>query len=112
MDAVLAQLDGLDDLDLLAGIVDTAARISALQAVQAAHLAELEARVQALGYALSGAADTIAVHLVISARAAEHALGDAVGLCARPVVWAALAAGRIDKTKASSDHGAVGAGDR
>lgn len=101
LDAVLADLRSLDDLDLVASLRDVCMVIRSLQAQQAAVMSELESRLEAMGYPLSGAADTIAVTLAISARSAEHLLGDATGICDREQVWLALAEGLIDLPKAA-----------
>jgi hypothetical protein len=57
-------------------------------------------RIEALGYSVSGAADEVATTLVISPRSADHLLGTSIELCERPVVWSALATGRVDRSKA------------
>jgi hypothetical protein len=49
---------------------------------------------------MSGTAETVAVTLAMSPRSAEHLTDLSVELCHREVVWAALADGRIDATKA------------
>lgn len=101
LDALLADLRALDDQDLVAEVQAVCVAIRALQARQAAVLCEVDSRLEALGHPLSGAADTIAVTLAISARSAEHLLDDAVSICDREVVWSALAEGRIDLPKAT-----------
>lgn len=101
IDATLARLRGLDDQQLVDEVAGVCEQIRALQALQAAQLTEVDSRIRALGYPMSGSAEQVAVTLVVSPRSAENLLGTSVVLCDRAVVWTALAEGRIDWTKAS-----------
>ncbi len=98
--ATLADTRALDDQQLVDELTGIARRIRALQAHQAAIITEVDSRIRALGHAMSGTAETVAVTLAMSPRSAEHLTDLSVELCHREVVWAALADGRIDWTKA------------
>ncbi|MCU0299151.1 MAG: HNH endonuclease [Candidatus Nanopelagicales bacterium] len=98
--AALADAQALGDQDLVDALTDAAHAIRALQATQAALITEVDARIRALGYRMSGTAETVAVTLAMSPRSAEHLTDLSVELCSRPVVWTGLAEGRIDATKA------------
>lgn len=67
----------------------------------AALTAEMQSRITAMGYPLSGASEEFATLLAISPRSADHRMGTAVALCEREVVWGALHDGRIDLPKAN-----------
>jgi hypothetical protein len=98
--ASLADARALDDQELVDAIAAEERRTRASQARQAALIAEMNQRVEALNYPVSGAADTLAVTLTISPRSADHLLDTSVEVCDREVVWVALAEGRIDRAKA------------
>ncbi len=98
--ATLADARALDDQQLVDELTGVACGIRALQAQQAAIITEVDSRIRALGYPMSGTAETVAVTLAMSPRSAEHLTDISVELCSREVVWAALADGRIDWVKA------------
>ena len=98
--ATLADARALDDQELVDELTDVTRSIRALQAKQAAIIAEVDSRIRSLGNPMSGTAETVAVTLAMSPRSAEHLTDNSVELCSREVVWAALAQGRIDLTKA------------
>lgn len=98
--ATLADARALDDQQLVEELTDVARSIRSLQAKQAAIITEVDSRIRALGYPMSGTAETVAVTLAMSPRSAEHLTDVSVELCSREVVWTALAEGRIDLTKA------------
>jgi len=98
--ATLADARALDDQELVDELTEITRRIRTLQAKQAAVISEVDSRIRALGHPMSGTAETVAVTLAMSPRSAEHLTAVSVELCSREVVWAALAEGRIDWTKA------------
>ncbi|MGV1030604.1 MAG: hypothetical protein ACOYBU_19220, partial [Dermatophilaceae bacterium] len=98
--ATLAGARALGDQDLLDRLQAAEEAIRAGQADRAATAVVIAERIQALGYRVTGAADQVAVVLAISPRSGDHLLDTAVDLCDRPVVWAGLATGRIDVSKA------------
>lgn len=100
VDAALTAARALDDQDLLDALQGWEAQIRAAQAQRAAVVVVIAERIQALGYPVTGAADQVAVSLAVSPRSGDHLLGTATELCDRPVVWAGLAVGAIDLTKA------------
>ncbi len=101
LDVALEDARALDDQDLLDAIGDLERRKRSVEAQSAVLVTEMNRRIEHLGYLVSGSADTLAVLLAISARSADHQLDAGVTLCSRPLVWAALQSGRIDRTKAS-----------
>jgi len=98
--AALADARALGDQELVDELQAVSSEMRGLQARQAAVVTELDARIRAASHSMSGSAETVAVTLVMSPRSAEHLTDDSVHLCSREVVWAALAEGRIDWTKA------------
>lgn len=84
--AALADARRLDDQELMDAILDGEQRMRTMHADQAALITEMNARIEALGHPLSGAADTLAVSLTISPRSADHLLDTSVELCDREVV--------------------------
>ncbi|MBK9434282.1 MAG: hypothetical protein IPN52_03875 [Micrococcales bacterium] len=98
--AALADARRLDDQDLCDAIHDAEMALRRHQAHTAVLTAELNSRIQAMGYSLNGAAEELATMLAISPRSADHRMDTAVGLCDRELLWAALYDGRIDQAKA------------
>ena len=102
--AALADARRLDDQDLCDAIHDAEMALRRHQAHTAVLTAELNSRIQAMGYPLNGAAEELATMLAISPRSADHRMDTAVGLCDRELLWAALYDGRIDQAKAVMIH--------
>ena len=102
--AALADARRLDDQDLCDAIHDAEMALRRHHAHTAVLTAELNSRIQAMGYPLNGAAEELATMLAISPRSADHRMDTAVGLCDRDLLWAALYYGRIDQTKAVMIH--------
>ncbi|HNO15997.1 MAG TPA: hypothetical protein PKH30_07595, partial [Actinomycetota bacterium] len=81
--ATLADARALDDQQLVDELTDVARSIRSLQAKQAAIITEVDSRIRALGYPMSGTAETVAVTLAMSPRSAEHLTDVSVELCSR-----------------------------
>ena len=81
--ATLADARALDDQQLVEELTDVARSIRSLQAKQAAIITEVDSRIRALGYPMSGTAETVAVTLAMSPRSAEHLTDVSVELCSR-----------------------------
>ena len=99
--AALADARRLDDQELCDAIQQAETAMRRQQADAAALMTELNSRIQAMGYALNGAAEELAAMLSISPRSADHRLDSSIGLCERELLWGALFEGRIDLTKAN-----------
>jgi len=109
-DSVDAGLASLSD-DELVGVLGAARRLASRAAgIELAAVAGLEARRAADARAMNDwrqhehVADEIAVALTLTCRAADKLLDLATGITRLPAVTAALAAGRIDLSKASVYH--------
>ncbi len=99
--AALADARRLDDQDLCDALHAAEMTARRQQAQTAVLVAELNARIEAMGRPISGAAEELATMLAISPRSADHRLDSAVGLCDRELLWGALFEGRIDLSKAN-----------
>ena len=99
--ASLADARALGDQELCDAVQSAEAAMRRLHAQMAALTAEMQSRITAMGYPLSGASEEYATLLAISPRSADHRMGTAVALCDREVVWGALNDGRIDMPKAA-----------
>lgn len=99
--ASLADARGLDDQALCDAVLAAERAMRKMQADMAVLAAEMQSRITAMGYPLSGAAEEYATLLSISPRSADHRMGSSVALCDREVVWGALHDGRIDMAKAN-----------
>ncbi len=99
--ATLARARALDDQELCDEVQAAERAIRKMHAEMAALTAEMQSRITAMGYPLSGASEEFATLLAISPRSADHRMGTAVALCEREVVWGALHDGRIDLPKAN-----------
>ena len=100
--AALADARALDDQDLCDAIADAEKGLRRQQAEAAALVAEMGARIEAMGHVISGSSEELATMLAISPRTADRRLDTAVGLCDRDVLWGALHDGRIDMPKATA----------
>ena len=96
----MARLAMLDEHELAEELVRVEQALRAAQAMRAATVTAVESRIEAMGYRLSGATETVAAITVISTRAASHLMDAREAVCARPAVWQALAEGLIDMTRA------------
>ena len=96
----MARLAMLDEHELAEELVRVEQALRAAQAMRAATVTAVESRIEAMGYRLSGATETVAAITVISTRAASHLVDASEAVCARPAVWQALAEGLIDMTRA------------
>lgn len=99
--ASLADARALDDQELCDEVQAAEKALRKMQAEMAVLAAEMQSRITALGYTLSGATEEYANLLAISPKSADHRMDAAVALCDREVVWAALHDGRIDMPKAN-----------
>ena len=99
--AALADARRLDDQDLCDAIHDAEMALRRHHAHTAVLTAELNSRIQAMGYPLNGAAEELATMLAISPRSADHRMDTAVGLCDRELLWAALYDGASTRPKPS-----------
>ena len=100
--AALADAQAMDDQDLCDAIQAAEKALRRQQAQAAVLAAQMSARIEAMGYPISGAAEELATMLAISPRSADHKLDTAEALCDREVVWGALFDGRIDLPKATT----------
>ena len=92
---------GLLDDDELADELERAEReLRAAQAQRAATVTAVQERIEAKGYRLSGATETVAAITVTSNRTASRLMDASMTVCERPLVWQALAEGRIDAGRA------------
>lgn len=96
----LERLGLLDDDDLAAELERVERELRAAQAQRAATVTAVQERIEAKGYRLSGATETVAAITVTSNRAAAHLMDASMTVCERPAVWQALAEGRIDAGRA------------
>ena len=85
--ATLARARALDDQELCDEVQTAERAIRKMHAEIAALTAEMQSRITAMGYPLSGASEEFATLLAISPRSADHRMGTAVALCEREVVW-------------------------
>ncbi len=97
---LLAELGELADLDLADALEDAECLLRHAHAVRAAVVMSVQDRVEAMGFRLSGATQTVAAITVTSSRSASLLMDASTSVCTRPKVWTALANGRIDATRA------------
>lgn len=97
---LLAQLDSLDDDGLMDALAQAESELRAAQAVRAAVIRSVCDRIDALGYPISGATETVAAITVVSSRSADHLMDTSISICERSAVWEALMQGVIDLSKA------------
>ena len=96
----MGALAGLGDDQLADELADCERGVRAAQARRAAVVSTVQQRVEAAGYRLSGATETVAAITVSSTRAAGCLMDNSASLCDRPAVWTALATGDIDAGRA------------
>lgn len=97
---LLAQLGSLGDDDLLDVLAQVEVDLRAAQAARAAVVRAVHDRIEAMGYTVSGAAETLAATCVTSTRSAHYVMDASMAVCDRPTVWQALAEGQIDLARA------------
>lgn len=90
----------MDDQDLIDELQRAEAALRLAQAVRAAAVQSVYDRVEAMGYLISGAIDTVAAVTTSSHRSASHLTEASLTVCERPRVWQALAIGEVDLTRA------------
>jgi hypothetical protein len=98
--AVNSELAALSDEELAAALQAWTAQRRHAEALCAAAAVAAFDRVGEQGYPVSGAEQTVAVLTGASTRSASHTLSVAATVTAEPVVWSALADGRIDTARA------------
>lgn len=97
---LLGHLSSLDDQDLLDALAQAESDLRAAQAVRAAAVMAVNDRIEGMGYAVSGAAETVAAVSAISTRSAHFLIDASIAVCDRPAVWQALMQGHIDLVRA------------
>lgn len=100
LDVVMTRLAGLSDEQLADALQAWTVQRRHTEALCAAAAMAVFKRVVGQGHMESGADQTVAALTGASTRSASHTLSVAATVTGEPVVWAALAAGRIDLARA------------
>lgn len=97
---ILQHLEALSDEELSDELAQAETSLRYAQALRAITVRAVHDRVEALGYLVSGATETVAAITVTSTRSAGYLTDMSLAVCDRPQVWSALADGHVDLNRA------------